>query len=49
MREKKNAKSKNKNRSASRERKIKKESDRVQADIHEMINDNSIQKDDQDG
>ena len=43
MREKKNAKSKNKNRSASRERKIKREGDRVQADIQEMINDNSIQ------
>ena len=47
MREKKNMKNKNKNRSASRERKIKKDGDRLQADIQELINDNSIIKDPQ--
>lgn len=40
-------KNKNKNRSASRERKIKKDGDRLQADIQELINDNSIIKDPQ--
>lgn len=40
MREKKNKKIKN--RSASREKKIKKEGDKVEANIQEIMNDDSI-------